>query len=60
LPLSGWTEILLPDGLRFGALLVMLILLLLRLLSASPRSAFRAMCGSFKWSRRTTVMAREL
>jgi hypothetical protein len=46
LPSSGWTEIFVPAGLRFGALLVMLIRF--RLLSESPRSALAAMCGSLR------------
>ena len=59
LPVSGWTEILFPDGLRFGDLLV-IVILLFRPLSSSPLRAFRAMCGSLSASRRTTVMACEL
>jgi hypothetical protein len=59
LPESGWTEILFPDGLRFGDLLVIVILLFRPLRSLLFR-AFRAMCGSLSASRRTTVMACEL
>lgn len=43
-PSIGCTEIFVPAGLRVRLLLVRLILLML--LSASPLRAFRAMCGS--------------
>jgi hypothetical protein len=44
LPSSGWTEIFEPAGLRLRLRLVRLILF--RLLRASPRRAFCAICGS--------------
>lgn len=57
LPSSGWTEIFEPAGLRLRLWCVRLIRF--RLLRESPRRAFRAICGSLSWSRRTTVRARE-
>jgi hypothetical protein len=57
LPLIGWTVILVPAGRRLSVRLVRLIRF--RPLSASPRRALAAMCGSLRWSRRTTVRARD-
>jgi len=56
-PPSGWTEIFVPAGLRLRFRLVRLILV--RLLRESPLRAFREIPGSLRWSRRTTVRARE-
>jgi hypothetical protein len=58
LPLSGWTEILVPVGLRFRVLLERLTLL--KLFSAAVSlSATRDALGALSWSRRTTVRARD-
>jgi len=56
-PSSGWTEIFVPAGLRLRFRLVRLILV--RPLRESPLRAFREIPGSLRWSRRTTVRARD-
>lgn len=57
LPLSGWTEILVPDGRTFGACAEKLIFD--RLFSvAESLTATLEICGSLSWLLRTTVRAR--